>query len=731
MASSSTSDSTTVPETTNLQRKSNDVGWEFGMLVNPKNLDKMKCKLCGKEFSGGIHRLKQHVARIQGNVAPCPKSKKEDQEKCKLAILEAKNKKKRVRMADLETRKTVNIDENQEGDEEVIEVEGMGANKSARMLGPIDRFTSSINPETPKGPILTQQQQHIKNVIAKDRLHVVHQYVARWVYSHGIPFNAIANDDFKRMLEAAGQFGPGVTPPSQYQLREPLLKEEVDRVKGLMKEQEDEWKVNGCSIMTDSWSDRKRRSIMNLCINCKEGAMFLSSKDCSDDSHTGEYIFAYVNECIEKLGGDHVVQVVTDNATNNMAAAKLLKEVRPTIFWTSCATHTINLMVEGISKLPVFEETIKMAKAFTIFIYAHHQTLSMMRKFTKRKDIVRPGVTRFASAFLTLQSLVEKEESLKMMFASHQWKQCKWAKHAKGLAARNTTTSMEFWDGMEMCLKVFAPLVRVLRLVDGDQKPTMGFLHGELKEAKKEICKALGNLEKNYRPVLNIIDQKGKDRLDSPLHWVAYFLNPYYFYKDSSIQFDRDVVTATFKCVDAFFPNDLNTQTFVINTELSMYTRKEGNFGHPTAIKGCSKNDENFDPVQWWNFYGVEVPKLQTMAKKILSLTTSSSGCERNWSTFEGVHTKKRNKLETKRLNNLVYVQFNMRLLAKRKKQKDKNMDILVANTAVHAQDWIVEDAYVELGDTTTHEDLVRELDESDEGEEVDIDFESDDEHGF
>ncbi|CAL9238776.1 unnamed protein product [Arabidopsis halleri] len=189
----------------------------------------------------------------------------------------------------------------------------------------------------------------------KKRLHAVHQYVARWVYSHGIPFNAIANDEFKRMLEAVGQFGPGVTPPSQYQLREPLLKEEVDRVKGLMKEQEDEWKVNGCSVMTDAWSDRKRRSIMNLCINCKEGTMFLSSKDCSDDSHTCEYIFEYVNECIEKLGGDHVVQVVTDNATNNMAAAKLSKEARPTIFWTSCATHTINLMVEGISKLAMFE----------------------------------------------------------------------------------------------------------------------------------------------------------------------------------------------------------------------------------------------------------------------------------------------------------------------------------------------------------------------------------------
>ncbi|WCJ24788.1 hAT transposon superfamily protein [Euphorbia peplus] len=140
----------------------------------------------------------------------------------------------------------MNIDEKREGEEEAIEVEGMGVNKMPHMFGPMDRFTSSINLESLQGAVLKPDQQHIKNVIAKERLHVVHQYVARWVYSHGIPFNAIANDDFKRMLEAAGQFGPDVSPPSQYQLREPLLKEEVGRVKDLMKGQEDEWKKNGC-----------------------------------------------------------------------------------------------------------------------------------------------------------------------------------------------------------------------------------------------------------------------------------------------------------------------------------------------------------------------------------------------------------------------------------------------------------------------------------------------------
>ncbi|XP_052171370.1 glycerol-3-phosphate acyltransferase, chloroplastic-like isoform X2 [Diospyros lotus] len=35
--------------------------------------------------------------------------------------------------------------------------------------------------------------------------------------------------------------------------------------------------------------------------------------------------------------------------------------------------------------------------------------------------------------------------------------------------------------------------------------------------------------------------------------------------------------------------------------------------------------------------YGNQTPNLQRMATRILSLTSSSSGCERNWSTFEGV----------------------------------------------------------------------------------------------
>ncbi|KAL5799447.1 hypothetical protein ACOSQ3_032529 [Xanthoceras sorbifolium] len=504
------------------------------------------------------------------------------------------------------------------------------------------------------------------------------------------------------MVEAIGQFGPGFKPPTRYQLSGPLLKEEFDSTKEALQQQQQEWKLGGCSIMTDAWIDRKRRSIMNLCVNCRRGTTFVSSKESSEEAHTGEHIFDYVFKCIEEVGPENVVQVVTDNASNNMAAAKLLKDRMPHIFWSSCATHTINLMLEGIGKIPKFKKTLDSAKVFTIFIYAHHKTLWLMRTYTKKGEIIRPGVTRFASAFLTLQSLVEKKESLRNMFTSTEWENCKWSRTAKGKAAYSTVLNMNFWNGVTLCLKVFAPLVKVLRLVDGDVKPSMGFLYGELKNAKEEIKVVLRNNVSVYRPILDIIDSKAKDRLDTPLHKTAYLLNPFYCHKDPEIGKDCDLMNALYACVEIMYPDDMDKQTQILMNDLVKYTNKEDVFGKPLA-KMIWEWDANgtYDLVQWWNVFGTHTPDLKRMAERILALTTSASGCERNWSTFEGIHTKKRNKLDVDRLNNLVFVQFNSKLMNKRKRLMDKkaNIDVLLASNgdASNAQGWMVDDGDEEV----------------------------------
>ncbi|XP_057860020.2 uncharacterized protein LOC131068774 [Cryptomeria japonica] len=67
-------------------------------------------------------------------------------------------------------------------------------------------------------------------------------------------------------------------------------------------------------------------------------------------------------------------------------------------------------------------------------------------------------------------------------------------------------------------------------------------------------------------------------------------------------------------------------------------------------------------PDLWWENYGVGVPNLQKIAVCVLSQPCSASGCERNWSVFESIHTKKRNRLTQKQLNDLIFIWYNLRL---------------------------------------------------------------------
>lgn len=70
-----------------------------------------------------------------------------------------------------------------------------------------------------------------------------------------------------------------------------------------------------------------------------------------------------------------------------------------------------------------------------------------------------------------------------------------------------------------------------------------------------------------------------------------------------------------------------------IYVQVSEFHNARGMFGSPAAIK-CRKS---LRPAEWWDLFGDEFIELKRFAIRILSLTCSSSGCERNWSSFEMV----------------------------------------------------------------------------------------------
>jgi len=133
-------------------------------------------------------------------------------------------------------------------------------------------------------------------------------------------FWLVKSYDFTSQNAILTTLGPGFKPPSYHDIREKYLKQEVDQTMKLLEEYKLEWKKTGCLIMSDGWTDKKRRFICNFLVNSPKGTVFLSSVDTSNMSKTVDKVFEMLDAIVKRIGEENVVQVVTDNAANYKAA---------------------------------------------------------------------------------------------------------------------------------------------------------------------------------------------------------------------------------------------------------------------------------------------------------------------------------------------------------------------------------------------------------------------------
>jgi len=155
--------------------------------------------------------------------------------------------------------------------------------------------------------------------------------IAEFFYTSVIPFNVIRNLAFAKMCDMIGRYGVGYKPPTYHDIREKVLKQVVDKTDIELeeyKEDKEEWKRTGCTIMSDGWTNKKRRSICNFLVNNSKGIVFLYSLDTSDISKTAEKVFKMLDDAVEFVSEENIVQVVIDNVANFKEAGELLMQKR-------------------------------------------------------------------------------------------------------------------------------------------------------------------------------------------------------------------------------------------------------------------------------------------------------------------------------------------------------------------------------------------------------------------
>ncbi|XLR64890.1 hypothetical protein S83_015562, partial [Arachis hypogaea] len=336
-------------------------------------------------------------------------------------------------------------------------------------------------------------------------------------------------------------------------------------------------------------------------------------------------------EVIEWIGPNDIVHVVTDNAANYVAAGRLINRKYDHIYWSPSAAHCLNLILKDISNIAHISNLATRASKITVFVYNHTVFLSCLRKRPHCREIVRPSATCFATVFITLKSIFDHKKDLQVLVVDSIF-----IDHKLGRSATGRTD-----DCFTVC-KLVGPLIKLLRLVDADDKSSLGYVYKGMLRAEDAIKEMFRQNKTAYQPYTDIINSRWDKHLKKDLHAAAYFLNPSFFFNENYKE----------------APDCNNLDSVDAMKEIHLYRDQKESFDKPEAIRAASQ----LKPDEWWRLFGSSAPCLQKIVVHILSQASTSSGFIQ----------KKRNRLEHDRLNDIVYVTYNLRLKSRKEKEKRK-----------------------------------------------------------
>lgn len=683
-----------------------DPGWEHGVAQDERK-KKVKCNYCEKIVSGGINRFKQHLARIPGEVAPCKNAPEEVYLKIKENMKWHRTGRRHRRPDAKEISAFYMHSDNEEEEEEQEEDARMSnerlllgekrSGKDSRRI--FKRMSSGSGSEpllkrprldsavlrTPKSQMPASYKQ-VKTGSSKKSRREAMSAICKFFYHAGVPSHAANSPYFHKMLELVGQYGHDLVGPSSRMVSGRFLQDEIVTIKNYLVEYKASWAVTGCSILADSWKDTQGRTLINFLVSCPRGMYFVSSVDATNVVEDAANLFKLLDKVVEEMGEENVVQVITENTPSYQAAGKMLEDKRKKLFWTPCAAYCIERMLEDFVKIKLVGECMEKGQKITKLIYNQIWLLNLMKKdFTEGQELLRPSVTQYASSFATLQRLLDHRIGLKRMFQSNKWLSSRLSKSDEGKEVEKIVLNATFWKKVQYVRKSVDPIMQLLQKINSDEILSIPYIYNDMYRAKLAIKANHGDDARKYGHFWSVIDNHWNLLFHHPLYLAAYFLNPSYRYRPDFVA-NPDVVRGLNSCLVRLEPD--NGRRISASLQISDFGSAKADFGTDLAISTRSE----LNPAAWWQQHGINCLELQRIAVRILSQTCSSFGCEHSWSIYDQIYSQRQNRLAQKRLNDVIYVHYNLRLRERqirRRSNDSMSLDSVLQESLLN--DWIVD----------------------------------------
>ncbi|VFQ72875.1 unnamed protein product [Cuscuta campestris] len=642
-----------------------DPAWEHCEMYKDGDKVRLKCLYCGKIFKGGgIHRVKEHLAGQKGNGSTCLSV----QPDVRLSMLEQLNE------SLVKCKKQSSVDTFHNASWLDVEIELLPfpdpQEQNGCLLGSQEERTNGKLPVTVMVPLVGNRLGSSEGINNE-----VHMAIARFLLDAGVPFDSVNSPFFQPMIDAIASQGSGVVGPTYSELRNRVLKDSVQELRDEIDRCATSWEKTGCSLLVDEWTTENGKQFINFSVYCTEMTIFLRTVDASHITKSDDALFELLKEVVEQVGVRNLLQVITSSEERYVVVGKRLTKAYPIIFWTPCAAKCIDFMLEDIKRLEWVNAVLEKAKALSTFIYNHSIILNMTRRYTLGVDLVDLGLTPSSTDFLTLKRMVNLKHNLQSMVISEEWME---SPKPKGGEVLDFITSDSFWSNCTLINRLAGPLLRLLRVIGGAKKPTMGYVYAGLYRAKETIKK---EFFEDYLVYWNIIDKRWKQLKHHPLHAAGFYLNPELFYRTDEVVRNH-IRSSMYDCVERLV-TDPKAQDKLV-TETTAYQNASGDFGRDMAVRARG----TLFPGEWWSAFGGGCPSLVHFATRILNQPCTLISGKPNRVYFEWIN-RRMNGIEHARLNDLVFLRSNLRMRGQVKRGENHQWDPIAYENIALAEDWV------------------------------------------
>ncbi|GMF51442.1 unnamed protein product [Phytophthora fragariaefolia] len=482
----------------------------------------------------------------------------------------------------------------------------------SRLLNPITPGNSSIHfqdtPPIPESAFTTPKQQQFNVALAT------------MFYLCALPFAVVESQAFR---EPFGLLAPGIRFPSRHSLSGDLLR----RVREQIRER--------AVALTSKYTTAE------VCHDCDR---FMDKREPLDDHKLYGRVSGHLGRVIDEVEsetGSVVAGVLSDNASNMSAAWELLERTRP-MFGGGCAAHMLNLLIQDVCQVDYFKAVQAKVLDITSYVRDHHAVLSQFvttlreTSSSHRRALVVPVCTRWNSLHACFLRIYENKSVLKKLLTEPQFTalitrlaSSKPAKLKLG-RVKNSIGDSSFWRKLEQIIAFLDPMIEALLELESDNCPT--------------------------------------SRVNTRFHWLLN--HPAYGSDDAP----SELKAAIKKFIDARWSH---VHTYTDATGLAFLLDPHTNLDYfvgsdetDTITQGCDFAERRTLKEQILETGGTysnkkDYPLVWEIAKRVLAIPPSSAASERAWSIMDFIHSKKRNRLTTDKVDMLAYIYVNHHAILK------------------------------------------------------------------